>query len=153
MTYVTTARSLVEVRSGVNVACPLSASFGVGQLSLERLQVADYDPPAVDLNRALSLEPAETARDELTHRADLGRDLLLICGKSDLDTSRYAGPLASKTNEQRRQPVPHGAEGEFLDDGYQAAQSCADDAKRFQGNCRMFQAKKPKVFLAHEQEC
>jgi len=66
----------ISAEIGGNLACPPSVSVRIGQLSLERLQVADHDPATLDLNGALGLEPAETAGDELTHRADLGRDLL-----------------------------------------------------------------------------
>ena len=64
--------------------------------ALERLQVPNRDLAAVDRNSAFSLQSAQTARNKLSHRADLCRKFLLAGRENDLHPACCALPVAGQ---------------------------------------------------------
>ena len=113
----------------------LSSGFEFG---FEGFEVEDGYAAAFDGNQALGLQAAEVAGDQLADSAELGGEFLVVDGQLELDALR--GLFASAggfAQEKRDQAVADGAEGQFFDDAYQAAQAASNHAENFEGDLRV----------------
>jgi len=132
----------------------LEELFARSEFSFQSLQIVDDYTASIDLYQAFGLEAGKIAGDQFAHGSNLRRQFLVADRQDYLHSVRHALALGSgKAQEERSQAVPHGGEGEFLDDSHQPSQPATDHAQHLKRNFRMSQAERLKVLLTDKQKC